>query len=355
MEHPAHLLATFIDLDSPTYCIVCLAVTHQLLRVGMNDESRGPHSLNLRREFPSAQLFLTSADDLEQDRQIPYFRGYIRERVKASNALEIGPSYNPILPKKDGYNVVVLDHEDQNGLRKKYANSPVDVTNIEPVDVVWRSGTLGDAIAGRKFDSIVASHVIEHAPDFIQFLQDCHGALTDAGILFLIVPDKRYCFDLFQPVSDTAKILGDHLIRRTRHSFESFYRYSMIVSQDGRGDWSQHATKAIRFINVDPKQSIDNAKRSFINSDYMDTHENYFTPLSLTMILDELRYLGELEFCIDVLTRSRGCEFLVVLKKSDANQVGTLDRFIARKLAMVFLRMSEDQEMIAYTLGSVPR
>jgi 2-polyprenyl-3-methyl-5-hydroxy-6-metoxy-1,4-benzoquinol methylase len=323
-----------------------------LLSVGMNDASYLSHARSLLKEFPDAQLFLTPADDLEQDRKIPYFRDYIKEQVKAANALEIGPSYNPILPKKEGYNVVVLDHEDQNGLREKYAKSPaVDVTNIEPVDVVWSSGTLGDAIAGHKFDSIVASHVIEHAPDFIQFLQDCHGALTDAGMLFLIVPDKRYCFDLFQPVSDTAKILGDHLIRRTRHSFESFYRYSMIVTQDGRGDWSQHATKAIRFMNADPKQSIDNAKRSFINSDYVDTHENYFTPLSLMMILDELRYLGELDFCVDVLTRSRGCEFLVVLKKSDANQVGTLDRFVARKLAMVFLRLNEDREMIAYTLN----
>jgi 2-polyprenyl-3-methyl-5-hydroxy-6-metoxy-1,4-benzoquinol methylase len=322
-----------------------------LLSVGMNDASYLSHARSLLKEFPDAQLFLTPADDLEQDRKIPYFRGYIKEQVKAANALEIGPSYNPILPKKEGYNVVVLDHEDQNGLREKYAKSPVDVTNIEPVDVVWRSGTLGDAIAGRKFDSIVASHVIEHAPDFIQFLKDCHGALTDAGILFLIVPDKRYCFDLFQPVSDTAKILSDHLIQRTRHSFESFYRYSMIVSQEGRGDWSQHATKAIQFMNADPKQSYDNAKQAFINSDYMDTHENYFTPLSLTMILDELRYLVEIEFRIDVLTRSRGCEFLTVLKKSDLNQVGTLDRFIARKLAMAFLRMSEDQEMIAYTLN----
>lgn len=220
----------------------------------MNDASYSPHARALLREFPSSQLFLTAADDLEQDRQIPYFRGYIRQKVKTSNALEIGPSYNPILPKKDGYNVVVLDHDHQNGLREKYAKSPVDVTNIEPVDVVWRSGTLGDAIAGRKFDLIVASHVIEHAPDFIQFLKDCHGALTDVGMLFLIVPDKRYCFDLFQPVSDTAKILSDHLIKRTRHSFESFYRYSMIVSQEGRGDWSQHATKAIQFINANPNR-----------------------------------------------------------------------------------------------------
>jgi 2-polyprenyl-3-methyl-5-hydroxy-6-metoxy-1,4-benzoquinol methylase len=317
----------------------------------MFDASCSFHARSLLKEFPSAQLFLTRADDQEQDRQIPYFRGYVREKVKAQNALEIGPSYNPILPKKDGYNVVVLDHDDQNGLREKYAKSPVDVTNIEPVDIVWRSGTLGDAIAGRKFDSIVASHIIEHAPDFMQFLQDCHGALTDAGILFLIVPDKRYCLDLFQPVSDAAKILADHLTRRTRHSFESFYRYSMIVSQDGRGDWSQHATKAIQFINADPKQNIDNAKRAYINSDYMDTHENYFTPLSLMMILDELTYLGEIEFRIDVLTRSRGCEFLVVLRKSAANQVGAFDRFIARKLAMAFLRMSEDQEMIAYALN----
>ena len=248
----------------------------------------------LQRRFPDAQLFLAPVDDPKQNRKIPHFRTFIREKVKASAALEIGPSYSPILPKKDGYNVTVLDHADQEGLRKKFVDSPVDVNNIEPVDIVWNKGTLGEALAGQKFDSIVASRAIEHAPDFIQFLQDCSDALDDGGTLFLVVPDKRYCFDLLQPVSDAAKIINDHRLRRTRHSFESFYRHSMTVSQDGRADWSQHPIKAIRFMHGNPKQYYGHAIQWSSDSDYVDSHENYFTPVSFLMLIDELQFLGEL-------------------------------------------------------------
>ena len=305
----------------------------------------------LQRRFPDAQLFLAPVDDPKQNRKIPHFRTFIRDKVKASAALEIGPSYSPILSKTDGYNVTVLDHTDQKGLRKKFADSPVDLRNIEPVDIVWKTGTLGEALAGQKFDSILASRAIERAPDFIQFLNDCSDALNETGTLFLVIPDKRYCFDLLQPISDAAKIINDHRLRRTRHTFESFYRQSMTVSQDGRADWSQHPIKAIRFMHGNPKQYYHHAVQCSSASDYIDSHENYFTPVSFLMLIDELQFLGELQLRVEVLTRSRGCEFLAVLRKDGANLPETLERFLARKLSLSLLRMNEDREMIAYALG----
>ena len=51
--------------------------------------------------------------------------------------LEIGPSHNPIAPKKDGYNVHIIDHACREDLIAKYKNQQVNLDNIEEVDFVW--------------------------------------------------------------------------------------------------------------------------------------------------------------------------------------------------------------------------
>ena len=88
--------------------------------------------------------------------------------------IEIGPSYNPVCPKKGGWNVKTLDHADQETLQEKYKPLPVDETKIEAVDYIWQDGSLEQSVPADKhgsFDYVMASHVVEHQPDLISFLQ----------------------------------------------------------------------------------------------------------------------------------------------------------------------------------------
>ena len=135
--------------------------------------------------------------------------------------------------------------------------------------------------------------------------------------------DKRYCFDYFQPLTDIAKVLSDHLQRQTRHPFASFYRWGSIVSHQNRGDWGQHPVNEITFIHRDSRQNYSNAVRDAESEVYVDAHENFFTPLAFLMLAEELFYLGEIDLYANVLTRSRGCEFLVVLSKHEARRTLT--------------------------------
>ena len=52
---------------------------------------------------------------------------------------------------------------------EKYADDPsVDVERIVPVDFVCRDGNIVEATLGNTFDYVVASHVIEHTPNFFK-------------------------------------------------------------------------------------------------------------------------------------------------------------------------------------------
>lgn len=57
------------------------------------------------------------------------------------------------------------------------------------------------------YDWIIASHVIERVPDLISYLQQCEALLKSDGILSLVIPDKRYCFDYFSSSSSTENML----------------------------------------------------------------------------------------------------------------------------------------------------
>ena len=147
------------------------------------------------------------------------FRAYVRQLVgKSAVGLEFGASYSPVVPKADGYNVYVVDHADQDELRAKYQDHPVDVSRIEPVDAIDDGGERTNLLPdGQLFDYIIASHVFEHLPDPIGFLQRCERSLKEDGKLFLMIPDRRFTFDYFRPVSSTGGLLRAFLEGRTRH------------------------------------------------------------------------------------------------------------------------------------------
>jgi hypothetical protein len=134
--------------------------------------------------------------------------------------LEIGPSHNPMAPKKKGFNVHILDHASTSELRTKYQGHGVNLDNIEEVDFVWH-GEVFQELIGKTgcYDWIIASHVIEHTPNLISFLQQCEVLLKADGILSLVIPDKRYCFDYFSTTSTTGHVLDAVVVNKDVRSF----------------------------------------------------------------------------------------------------------------------------------------
>ena len=122
--------------------------------------------------------------------------------------LEIGADCAPVAPKKRGFRVHVLDHCDKNALIEKYRPHGINIENIEEVDFVWDGRPYVELIGRRHaYGWIIGSHVREHTTDLLGFLNDCDSLLKQGGVLSLVVPDKRYCFDRFRPLTDVGRVI----------------------------------------------------------------------------------------------------------------------------------------------------
>jgi hypothetical protein len=235
--------------------------------------------------------------------------------------IEIGPSFNPVAPKAAGWNSFSIDHTTREGLVKKYkGDGSVDVSKIEDVDFVWKGGSLSDCVATNlhgTFDIFIASHVIEHTPDLIVFLDAAEKLLSSDGTVALAVPDKRYCFDYFQPLTTTGQILEAHAARRSRHVAGSAFDYiANSVSNNGIVAWGQHPSNKIEYPEWANLSGAKDLFSSALSSpDYIDVHNWRFVPASFELLFLELARLGETDWRIDHITPPMGCEFITRLRR----------------------------------------
>ncbi|MET0378531.1 MAG: methyltransferase domain-containing protein, partial [Spongiibacteraceae bacterium] len=236
--------------------------------------------------------------------------------------LEIGPSFNPLAPKSEGFNVEIVDHLDQPGLIEKYRQLACPTDRIEPVDYVWRGESYADLTAKpNHYDWIIASHVIEHTPDLVGFLKSCEGVLAEGGALSLIVPDLRFCFDAMRPFSGLGGILDAHLQRRTQPSAGTATESELyMVTRGGEITWNGRNER--EFALMYPKErGCQSFKRMQSSVEYEDFHVWCFTPSSFRLLMHDLRMLGLTELQEVAFFPTKDFEFFVTLKRAAHIQV----------------------------------
>jgi predicted SAM-dependent methyltransferase len=235
---------------------------------------------------------------------------------KDGRGLEIGPSFSPISPKKDGYDVQIIDHMSCDQLKEKYKDHHVNLENIEEVDFVWHGESYAD-LTGKSsyYDWIIASHVIEHAPDLISFLNDCASILKDDGVLSLAIPDKRYCFDHYRSISGLSQIIDRHYEKKIAHTPGSVADYFLnVVTKGGCIAWDVNATGEYR-LNHSIEDALQAMSLVLKEGSNLDIHAWCFTPYSFRLIIHDLFCLGLIPFKEVEFFPSEGCEFHVALSR----------------------------------------
>jgi predicted SAM-dependent methyltransferase len=232
--------------------------------------------------------------------------------------LEIGPSHSPIAAKCEGFNVQILDHASANDLREKYEGHGVDLTRIEEVDFIWSGEPLTELIGQTEcYDWIIASHVIEHTPDFVVFLDECRQLLKTNGVLALVVPDKRYCFDRLRSLSSTGDVLDAHQLKRKVHSPGKVFDYvANTISVGGQLAWNETAKNGIQALLHTKANAIEQYRLASSGSTYIDIHNWRFIPESFQLLLEDLQDLNLCKLGIQALSPTIGGEFFAHLSKS---------------------------------------
>ena len=230
--------------------------------------------------------------------------------------LEIGAGYDPLVPKSSGRRIETVDHAPAAELRERYRNANVDISRIEEVDYVSDGRPLTKLVdKPRHYDYIVASHVIEHAPDMLGLLKDCQALLKEDGVLVLAVPDKRRCFDVLQPLTSTGIVLQAHLERRTCHAPGQIFDYiAYNVLRDGKGGWSFGADGPLTFAH-DLASAHYGFEQAISSTTYVDAHVWRFTPSSFRLILSDLYESANLSLRERFFSESDNHEFYVSLSR----------------------------------------
>jgi len=248
--------------------------------------------------------------------------------------IEIGPSHNPIAPKSSGYNVHIIDHCSQADLRAKYKAHGVNIDAIEPVDFIW-SGQDYCQLTGKEhfYGWIIASHVIEHTPDLISFINQCDSVMAEDGILSLVIPDKRYCFDHFRGTTNLAQVIDAHFESRKRHSAGAAVEYYLnVVKRGGNIAWGQGIEGEYSFVHglSDAKAAIDRIR---LANAFIDLHGWCFTPTSFRLLIQDLNDLGFIKMKELYSSPTEGCEFYVTLSSKGSAQTCSRLNLVSRALA----------------------
>lgn len=249
--------------------------------------------------------------------------------TRDSKGIEIAPWHNPIVPKKAGYCVQVLDIFDTETLRQKCIgdpNIPPDhLANIEEVDFVASALDIDKAVERvgglGSYDYIVSSHNFEHLPNPIRFLQACGKVLRAGGCLSMAIPAKNFTFDYFRNLTTTTDFLEGYFENRTKPSPFQIYDFASCFA-DNVPSAMGLPTKAISFsqdFETCFRQLRDRIEQP--DGEYVDTHVSVFTADSFNLIISEIITLELIPFKIKEIMATNGFEFFVHLERIAATEI----------------------------------
>lgn len=237
--------------------------------------------------------------------------------------IEIGPLVSPLL-RKEEVDVSYLDHCSTEDLKKKYAKDPnVDTAKIMDIDYTWNPKTIAElAQAEKKFDFIIASHVVEHVPNLIAWFETLYSFLNEDGIISLAAPDRRYTFDHYRQETKTSELVAAYIEGRTKPSALQIYdHFSNTTKIEIKQAWKNTLPDELETNNSDRFiKAYRAALKSRDNKDhYIDSHCTVFTDESFIRMVKELVHLDLFHFKILAFHRAEpfAHEFQVIFKKVD--------------------------------------
>jgi SAM-dependent methyltransferase len=294
--------------------------------------------------------------------------------VTRMRGLEIGPLASPRVRKTDG-SVLYVDHASTAELKRKYSSDQGmrgRLDEIVDVDYVIGDGqTIAELVAPEApFDYVIASHVIEHIPDPLGWMADLAHVLRPGGILSLVIPDKRYCFDINRSLTEISDLVDAnlrHLRQPTYRQTYDFYSKALIDLVDTAAVWAGTADYSLvvpQDCDDPDAAALDACLRMQQSDAFVDVHCQVFTPDSFLALFEKLMHLGLVDFEIAEFfpTQVNTLEFHVSLrllassgdrKAMLQSQRAALARVRARLRASVSLSAASERRLVTMPVSQL--
>ena len=252
---------------------------------------------------------------------------------KFEKGIEIGPSYRPTFPKKDDWNIFIVDTMDKQDLIKKYQEDPnitkSMIESIEDVDLVWDGSSDLKASMSNEVEFVIACHVIEHQVCLIAFLNMAERLTSNGGLLFLTIPHNELMFDYYRNKGTISDVLTAYFFTEAHNFRMRLDEILLTALLENRNSWDSEFSKMNTLNNKRP-QKINTEKqltellKNIINSpsevSYVDRHRWVFSPESFNTLIQQLFDLGLSNWKVSSIAPGIDCEFMVVLEKSNSDK-----------------------------------
>lgn len=205
------------------------------------------------------------------------------------SVLEIGPFNNPTVR---GDNVRYFDVMTTAQLKERAERVGYDPQTVPEISYVSPDGDL--SVVDNRFSAVVSCHCIEHQPDLIRHFKQVEAMLETKGKYYLVVPDKRYCFDYFFDASSVDAILAAK--GETRHPLPKVIEHRALTTHnDAARHWMGDHVDPWYYEEIPQKTEL--ALKEFLDADggYVDVHRWQFTPDSFAGIVSSLFDRGEIK------------------------------------------------------------
>lgn len=245
--------------------------------------------------------------------------------VPTQRGVEIGPLHHPRLRRDEG-NVRYLDHATRDELRAKYegnAEAAAHLDDLVDVDYIWSPGKRLIEVVGdwAPVDFVIASHLIEHLPNPVGWLHQVAELLRPGGVLSLVIPDKRYCFDAKRRETTLSQLVDSAIRERDLPTFQQIFDHesNFLGTVAAAELWAGTDVSGRRRGDVKSAEQFALARclHQRDTGEYLDVHASVFTPTSFLEILEGLIELDWLDFMIVRFypTEVGSLEFFVTLER----------------------------------------
>jgi SAM-dependent methyltransferase len=211
--------------------------------------------------------------------------------------LEVAPYFNPVTDKAT-MNVAYTDYISTDEIRRKASENPGGIDKAVPeVDFVWTPGKpLRQCIpVDETFDYAIASHVMEHVPNPVGWLNDILAVMKPGAVIAVILPDKRVNMDYFRRETTAAEMLGWWAEQPSVPTPGQIFDFLGSTYQTTEGAHPSYregirADELARCYTDD--KALDFMLWSHAGAEYLDIHCTVWTPEHFALMMRHMSSIG---------------------------------------------------------------